>query len=78
VKTETINLKITTSDILSVDEIVDKMVNRFLMWQLPEDFAPDAGIKYERILNLYPVGTNLLTATQAKEMVRFMVAGLDD
>lgn len=77
-KTETVNLKITMSDILGADEIVDKMVDRFLMWQLPEDFAPDAGIKYERILNLYPVGTNLFTATQAKEMVRFMVEGLDD
>ena len=52
--TETVNLKITMSDILGADEIIAKMVNRFLMWQLPEDFAPDAGIKYERILNLCP------------------------
>lgn len=76
--TETVNLKITMSDILGADEIIAKMVNRFLMWQLPEDFAPDAGVKYERILNLCPTGTNLLTAAQAKEMVRFMVEGLDD
>ncbi len=58
------------------DEQIKHMVNRFLMWQLPDDFAPDAGIKYERILNLRPVGTNLLTASQAEQMVRFMAGDL--
>lgn len=56
---------------------IKQMAHRFLAWQLPEDFAPDAGISYNRILNLYPVGTNLFTASQAEQMVRFMVDGID-
>lgn len=63
------------------DEQVKRMVDRFLMWKLPADFSPDDGISfdaissrgtsYERVRE--PVGTNLLTATQAEAMVRFMV-----
>lgn len=49
---------------------VGKMVDRFLGWKLPQDFAPDAGISFTPSTHPlgWPVGTNLLAATQAKEM----------
>ena len=65
--------------------LVEHMVSRFLQWKLPENFCPDGGISFERIGNKgtqheytrEPVGTNLLDHTQATEMVRFMLEGLD-
>jgi hypothetical protein len=54
---------------------VDKMVDRFLAWRLPEDFYPDAGVSFkapERPLD-WPIGTNLLHAGQAKEMLEHVV-----
>ena len=58
-------------------EVVKIMVDRFLCWKLPESFYPDAGIQFDR-RNAYegphwPIGTNLLTAEQAAEMVRHML-----
>lgn len=58
-------------------EALERMVSRFLCWKLPKDFAPDAGILFtpsEHQAHAYdtphwPVGTNLLTATQAREML---------
>lgn len=74
------------------DDQIRHMVNRFLQWKLPADFSPDAGISFKaeyndspetmKLLGLSapcrhePVGTNLLSATQADEMVRFMLDGL--
>ena len=67
----------------TTDDLVKEMVNRFLGWKLPKDFAPDAGIsftapkhyedgdEYEPLW--WPVGTNLLTADQAREMVQHML-----
>lgn len=63
---------------------VDHMVQRFLQWFLPDDFAPDGGISFEPWINpmmsglqrRQPTGTNLLTAAQATEMVRFMIDGM--
>ena len=60
------------------------MVNRFLSWRLPEHFNPDGGISFDPIASKgtqhefrrWPVGTNLLAATQADEMVRYMLEGL--
>lgn len=60
------------------------MVERFLSWRLPENFNPDGGISFEKIRNQHtafpaknkPVGTNLFDATQAEEMVRYMVEGM--
>lgn len=63
------------------EEQIKHMVNRFLAWKVPANFSPDNGVKFEPVL-LYgggfarPVGTNLLTATQAEEMVRHMLDGL--
>lgn len=68
-----------------------RMVDRFLYWKLPQNFAPDGGISFERTYHGYkdgkftqnlernrddyfwPIGTNLLTAEQAKEMVDFIL-----
>lgn len=54
---------------LDKDCLVNKMLDRFLCWKLPEDFAPDCGISFDCSNHKYePVGTNLFTATQAKAM----------
>jgi len=66
------------------DEQIKHMVNRFLSWKLPADFGPDGGISFERVAGAdgphpfrrEPVGTNLLTATQAEAMVRHMLDGM--
>ena len=54
---------------------ISKMVDKFLCWKLPQDFSPDCGISFDGRkddeLNrnkTWPIGTNLLTATQAKQM----------
>jgi len=65
------------------DAQIKHMVDRFLSWKLPEDFNPDCGIRFERDYNQNtpwpakhePVGTNLLSATQAESMVRHMLDG---
>lgn len=49
---------------------IQAAVEKFLAWHLPQDFAPDGGIKYERGQH-FATGTNLLTATQAKEMFEY-------
>ena len=61
--------------------MIDKMVDRFLCWKLPKDFAPDAGISFKPTKpdsydepGWWPVGTNLLTADQARAMVKHMLA----
>ena len=49
------------------DEQIKYMVDRFLNWQLPENFDPDNGISFKRSFNEYteypmnhdPTGTNL-------------------
>ncbi len=57
-----------------------KMVDRFLGWQLPKDFAPDCGISFDGrpkdamgYAPSWPVGTNLFTADQALAMFRHCV-----
>lgn len=66
------------------DDQIKHMVARFLMWKLPEDFRPDAGISFKAEFNEHtahpmrhePSGTNLLDYTQAEVMVRHMIEGL--
>ena len=71
------------------DEALKAMVDRFLGWKLPEDFHPDAGISFSPFFNVEynakqgkppqrhePIGTNLLTATQAEAMLRHVAAPL--
>ena len=57
---------------------VKAMVNRFLSWRLPNDFAPDAGISFnpgptQHLPHCWPTGTCLFTAAQAEQMVRYML-----
>jgi hypothetical protein len=65
-------------------KVTDEMVSRFLCWRLPDDFAPDAGITFKRVYNESspmgpsvhePVGTNLLTAPQARAMLEHVLSG---
>lgn len=66
------------------DDQIKHMVNRFLSWRLPDNFSPDAGISFKRDFNENtpfpmkhePLGTNLLDATQAEKMIRYIVEGL--
>ena len=63
------------------DAQIKHMVDRFLSWELPRDFFPDAGITYVRPASYPPhhpgpTGTNLFAANQADVMVRHMVEGL--
>lgn len=62
--------------------MIDKMVDRFLGWKLPKDFGPDAGISFKPTKpyegdelgnSWWPVGTNLLTADQARHMFEHAV-----
>lgn len=63
---------------------IKHMVEQFLRWKLPEDFKPDGGVTFEKTGHGFggqtfvrdPIGTNLLTATQAEAMVRHMLKGL--
>lgn len=63
---------------------VQHMVNRFLNWKLPDDFAPDCGISFDIDKcrfgsNVhFPSGTNLFTATQAEAMIRYILKGATD
>lgn len=59
---------------------IGAMVNRFLCWRLPQDFAPDGGISFtptvpapEWTHDCWPVGTNLFTAAQAHAMFKHCV-----
>jgi len=66
------------------DKQIKHMVDRFLMWKLPENFSPDNGISFKRIENPHgapfpgPVGTNLFSAAEADAMVRYMLEGMPD
>ena len=75
-----------TQDTSTVEEIIKEATNRFLGWKLPEDFAPDCGIEFQKEFNVSynanqglppckhePVGTNLFDAQQAKAMVRYIL-----
>ena len=66
------------------DDQIKHMVNRFLAWKLPNDFNPDGGIKFDKYGNIgteyqyahQPTGTNLFDATQAKEMICYILEGI--
>lgn len=61
------------------EEQISEMVDRFLWWKLPKDFAPDAGISFNPAKPGgfdepgWPVGTNLLTAEQVKAMIKHVL-----
>ncbi len=66
---------------------VQRMVGRFLSWPLPKGFAPDCGITFDGAgmdpeaykdgagyRRSWPIGTNLFTADQAREMFEHVLA----
>lgn len=66
---------------MMTEDQIKHMVDRFLGWRLPKDFAPDAGISFTRpsyhpSVDATPTGTNLFDASQADAMVRHMLDGL--
>jgi hypothetical protein len=70
------------------DEQIKHMVDRFLQWKLPVDFHPDNGINFKQVVYEgmspeqnalhWPMGTNILTATQAEAMVRYLIKEIPD
>lgn len=84
-KTEALESKSASSHTASAapegDALVKAMVDRFLGWKLPHDFAPDAGISFSPSVKSdnphWPTGTNLLHAGQALEMFKHCL-GLPD
>jgi hypothetical protein len=59
----------------SEDALLDAAVRRFLAWPLPIDFDPDGGVTFIHGHcvhgdHLWPTGTNLLNAPQARDMIR--------
>ena len=59
-----------------VMKVTEEMVTRFLGWKLPQTFAPDGGVTFKPPENphLWPVGTNILTATEARAMLEHVLA----
>ena len=62
--------------------VTNEMVSRFLCWPVPPDFYPDGGISFTRFTGpagmrheFKPIGTNLLTADQARAMLEYVIAG---
>ncbi len=62
-----------------------EITERFLRYELPEDFAPDGGVEFTKLVNPgtphehvnRPVGTNLLTYVQAREMLGAILVGFN-
>jgi hypothetical protein len=50
--------------------LINNAVDRFLGWRLPNGFTPDCGITFvpSKHPNSWPIGTNLLSDPQAREM----------
>lgn len=56
-------------------EMLDRAVNRFLTWPLPDSVCPDACTINKRHKGMpVPTGTNLLTATEARDMLKHVLA----
>ncbi len=70
---------------------IDEMVQRFLGWKLPKDFEPDGRITFNKHYYdfngnvvtctldspFWPIGTNLFTADQARQMLEYVLDGSD-
>jgi len=54
-------------------KVTDEIVNRFLSWPFPKDFAPDGGIGFTPLAHSWPTGTNLLMAHQARAMLEHVL-----
>ena len=57
---------------MSREDRINQAVDRFLGWKLPADFSPDAGVSFkpngEHGTVMWPIGTNILSADQARQM----------
>lgn len=58
-----------------------KIVDRFLSWPLPKSFSPDCGISFDGRKDdewnknkTWPIGTNLFTAEEARQMFEYALA----
>lgn len=56
---------------------IEAMVDRFLCWKLPKDFAPDCGVTFKPLNHptSWPTGTNLFTGEQARAMLLHLQEG---
>lgn len=55
---------------------IAEMANKFLQWKLPSTFNPDYGISFNSMNGqLKPIGTNLFTCDEAKQMIEFILDG---
>jgi len=75
-------LKKAEAELAAFKNIDKVLVDRFLSWRLPHDFAPDCGITFDGCkpdalgyAPSWPVGTNLLTADQARAMIKYIIHG---
>lgn len=71
-------VQLTAGEIDELRRQADQMTARFLRWKLPPDFNPDGGIEYRPLNGFEPTGTNLMTYTQARAMVEYMLGLSDD
>lgn len=53
-----------------MDYDIDKMVDYFLMWPLPDSVSSDKCVTIQGYHDR--IGTNLLTATEAKQMFKYV------
>jgi len=70
------------------EDQIKHMANRFLAWAIPENFAPDNGVRFDGWIGNKGIkgyeyrrdlrGTNLFDAMQAEAMVRHMLEGLPE
>ena len=60
-------------------KVTDEMVNRFLSWPLPMSVCVDGICTKRETESSYPpkrVGTNLLTADEARQMLEHVLAAV--
>lgn len=61
---------------------ISKLVDRFLGWKLPQSFSPDCYVTFDRERakagESWPIGTNLLTADEARAMLEHILPQLPD
>lgn len=70
-------------NVVASGDQINRIVNRFLSWRLPENFSPDGGISFKKHGNEgtphqyvnSPTGTNLFDFTQAYQMVEYLLQG---
>lgn len=76
----------TSTTVELTPEQMNAMVQRFLGWRLPKTFSPDCYISFDRDRagkvdgfgnGSWPIGTNLFSADEARQMLEFMLRGDD-